>query len=463
MHPTTQDTIVAISPPPGAGGIAVLRLSGSSAFDIARMCFSAFAKTSQVVDRQAVYGVWRFPDSTEILDDVVVTAFKSPRSYTGEDVIEISCHGSTYVQKIVLESCIQAGARIANPGEYTQRAFLNGRLDLTQAEGVGDLIGRETAAAHRLAIDQMKGGISRAMAALRSELITFAALIELENDFGEEDVSFADRNELKEKILSLSNEIQRLQRSFRLGQAIKNGVPTVIAGRPNAGKSTLLNALLDDDRAIVSDIAGTTRDTIEAELVIQGVVFRLVDTAGIREATDQIEALGVERTFAAIDKASVLVYVWDVVLTAPEEVENDLRKLLKPGIQLLAVANKMDLNPYAKLEHYNQDLIDKDRFVPMSAKHEMNVGLLKEKLFSVGVGEMPPKGSAILTQARHAEALGQADKALHRVLESLEAGFGGDLVALDLRQALHFVGEVTGEITVEDLLGSIFSSFCIGK
>lgn len=468
-----RETIAAISTAPGAGGIAVVRISGPEAFQIGRACCPAFGKkaalsgvepneSADIPARKAIFGAWNHPDG-EQLDEVVVTAFIAPASYTGEDVLEISCHGSVYVQGAVLESCIAAGARLANPGEYTQRAFLNGRMDLTQAEGVADLIASESEASHRLALQQMKGGISKAMASFRQNLIDFAALIELENDFGEEDVTFADRTALKNQVGDLRTEIARLLASFKTGQAIRDGVAVVLAGRPNAGKSTLLNALLEEDRAIVSDIAGTTRDTINADLIIQGVKFRITDTAGIREATDEIEALGVERTLAEVSKASILLYVFDVVGPQPTEVTGDLVKLARPGLEVVVVANKMDLNPYTKPEHYTSDVLTADRFVPVSALNEMNVEHLKNRLFQIGVGEMPPQGSAVLTQARHTAALSQADEALARVYAGLESGLSGDLIALDLRQALHYIGEVTGEISTDDLLGAIFSGFCIGK
>ncbi len=457
-----RQTIAAISTAPGAGGIAVVRISGPQALDIGSKCCPAFAKTKIKPARRAIFSAWNHPNG-EQLDEVVVTAFVGPNSYTGEDVLEISCHGSLYVQRAVLESCIAAGARLANPGEYTQRAFLNGRMDLTQAEGVADLIASESEASHRLALNQMKGGISKAMASFRQNLIDFAALIELENDFGEEDVTFADRTALKQQVNDLRAEIARLLLSFKTGQAIRDGVAVVLAGRPNAGKSTLLNALLQEDRAIVSDIAGTTRDTINADLILQGVKFNVTDTAGIREASDEIEAMGVERTLVEVSKASVLLYVFDVVGLSPKEVKDDLVKLARPELEIIAVANKMDLNPYTKAEFFTGEHLTDDRFLPLSALNVMNVEHLKNRLFEIGVGELPPQGSAVLTQARHTAALGQAGEALERVYTGLSSNLSGDLIALDLRQAMHYIGEVTGEISTDDLLGAIFSGFCIGK
>ena len=460
-HPYAADTIVAVSTPPGAGGIAVLRLSGAEALRVAGRCFRAFAKTGDVRDRHAYYGTWSDPGG-EPLDDVVVTAFRAPRSYTGEDVVEVSCHGSVYVQRALLESCTRAGARLARPGEYTERAFLNGRVDLTQAEGVADLIASETAAAHRVALTQVRGGIAEEMAGLRAELIEFAALIELENDFGEEDVAFADRAELAARVRDLRAVIARLIASFAYGRAVREGVAAVIAGRPNAGKSTLLNALLGEDRVIVSAAAGTTRDTVDADLAIEGVRFTLTDTAGLREAADEIEALGVARSRAAVARAAVLVYVWDAAATPPEAVATDLAALRRPGLEVIGVANKMDLNPRARLEQYAGAGLTDERFVPVSARNDMNLARLREALLSAGAGERP-RGSAVLTRARHVEALREADAALGRVAGGLTSGLSGDLLALDLRQALHYVGEVTGAVSVDDLLDSIFGSFCIGK
>ena len=442
-------TIAAVSTPAGSGGVALVRISGPAAAEVGRACFRGPADRSRArreapapwqAPRRATYGAWCRPDGGEVIDDVLATFFPAPYSYTGEDVLEVGCHGSTYVQGALLASCLTAGARLAEPGEFTRRAFANGKLDLTQAEAVGDLIAAETAAAHRLARTQLAGGLSRAMRELRGDLIDFAALLELENDFGEEDVAFADRGALLTKVAALRAEIARLLASFEVGRAVREGVAAVIAGRPNAGKSTLLNALLGDDRAIVSAVAGTTRDSIEASLAIDGVAFRLVDTAGIREAADEIEALGVARTLAEVERAAVLVYVWDVVATPAEEVAADLTRLRREGLAVVGVANKMDRNPYAKHADYEATGLPPERFVPMSAANGMNVGLLRERLFAAGVGEAPARGDAVLTRARHVEALRAASEALARVADGLERGLGGDLVVLDLRQALHYVG-----------------------
>ncbi len=351
MHYNLDDTIVALSTPPGIGAIGVLRLSGPKAVEIVDSVFEG-KKLSEQPSHTAHFGTIK-DASGKALDEVVVTLFRAPRSYTREDVVEVSCHGSPYILQQVLQLFIRIGARTARPGEFTLRAFLNGRLDLSQAEAVADLVASDSAAAHQIAMQQMRGGFSREIQKLREELINFASLIELELDFSEEDVEFANRSDLRDLILKIQKLLQVLIQSFQLGNVLKHGVNTVLAGRPNAGKSTLLNALLNEERAIVSDIAGTTRDTIEEILHIQGIAYRLIDTAGIREAADQLEAIGVRKTMEKIGQAAVLVYIFDVIKSSPEEVQSDLEKLVRPGLHLLVVANKMDLNPYTTWEQYS--------------------------------------------------------------------------------------------------------------
>ncbi len=468
---TLGDTIVALATPPGVGAIGVIRLSGEDAIFIVNQVFYGKDLTAQV-SHTVHFGTIK-DEEGHLIDEVLVTVFKTPKSYTGENVAEVSCHGSPFIIQQLIQLFIKKGARLAQPGEFTLRAFLNGRMDLSQAEAVADLIAAESESAHQVALQQMRGGFSNEIKRLREELIHFASMIELELDFGEEDVEFANRQDLKDLISKIQKLIQSLLQSFLLGNVIKNGVSTVIAGRPNAGKSTLLNALLNEERAIVSEIAGTTRDTIEEVLNIKGIQFRLIDTAGIREAQDQIEAIGVQKTMEKIQQSALLVYVFDVIKTSPEEVWKDLEKLVHPGIQLLVVANKMDLNPYTKWEHYAEagngkweagnTLVSRENFIPVSAINQMNIEYLKEKLYEIALAGKVSLESTVVTNARHYEALQKAFESLNTALEGLNAGITGDFLAMDIRRALAYLGEITGEVSVEDLLENIFSKFCIGK
>ncbi len=479
-----SDIIVALATPPGVGAIGVIRLSGPGAIALTDMIFKGKVLARQA-SHTAHFGRIESLDG-QAIDEVLATIFHENKSYTGQETVEISCHGSPFIQQRIIELCLQAGARMAEPGEYTLRAFLNGRMDLSQAEAVADLIASETEAAHAVALNQLRGGFKKEIQALREELIHFASLVELELDFGEEDVEFADRDDLKALVHKIRDHLKPLIASFALGNALKTGVATVIAGRPNAGKSTLLNALLNEERAIVSDIPGTTRDTIEEVLNIKGVQFRLVDTAGIREAQDQIEAIGVQRTLDKVREAAVLLYVWDVAggMTLAE-LFADLERLRQDGLALLVVCNKMDRNPYfqtawltepsrADIHPYllgeppadlsaHAGALQEDQIVPISAKNEQNIPYLKEKLFElVSGGELKP-GNTVVTNARHHDALRRADAALVEVLTGLDSGITGDFVAQDIRRALSYLGEISGEIGVEDLLGNIFGKFCIGK
>jgi tRNA modification GTPase len=456
-----EDTIVALATPPGIGAIGVIRLSGKDAIQIADWCFKGKNLTQQA--SHTLHFGSMVDETGRLLDEVLVSVFVGPHSYTGENSVEVSCHGSPYILQEVIRLFIRQGARMAQPGEFTLRAFLNGRMDLSQAEAVADLIASGSSAAHQLAIKQLRGGVSEEIKKLRQELIDFAALTELELDFGEEDVEFADRTELRSLVQRLQELLQALIDTFQLGNAIKEGVSTVIAGRPNAGKSTLLNALLNEDRAIVSDIPGTTRDTIEEVLNIDGIQFRIIDTAGIRAAQDTIEALGVEKTLEKIRQSAVLIYVFDVIRTQPADLERDLKALLHDDIQLLVVANKMDLNPYTGYEHYANPLFGPDQWVPISAINQMNIGFLKEKLYEVAVQSQISLDGAILSNARHYEALRKAHESLSNVLVGLDNRVTMDFVAMDIRHSLAYLGEITGEISTDDLLDSIFSRFCIGK
>lgn len=456
-----MDTIIALATPPGTGAIGVIRVSGPEAIRLTAAVFKG--KKLEDQPGHTLHFGSIYDEEGRLLDEVLVSLFRGPRSYTGEDATEISCHGSHYILQEVMALLLRKGARLAKPGEFTLRAFLNGRMDLSQAEAVADLIASESASAHAIAMQQMRGGFSSEIRRLRQELIDFAALIELELDFGEEDVEFADRADLKDLIRRILRLMHDLAQSFQLGNAIKNGVSTVIAGRPNAGKSTLLNALLNEERAIVSEIAGTTRDTIEETLHIGGVAFRIIDTAGIREAHDAIEAVGVAKTLEKVRQSALLVYVFDVVRTSPEAVRADLEQLVGPDTRLLVVANKMDLNPYTSYAHYACELLPESAWVPVSALNNMNVEFLKEKLLnSVLQGELRTEHT-VVANARHYEALLKASESLTDALRSIETGISGDFIAMDIRRALTFLGEITGEISSEDLLDSIFSRFCIGK
>lgn len=607
-----SDTIVALATPQGVGAIGVIRLSGPKAIGIVDAVFPAKNLLKQA-GHTVHFGTIR-NEENKIIDEVLATLFVAPRSYTGENVVEVSCHGSDYIIQELIQLFIRQGARLAQAGEFTMRAFLNGQMDLSQAEAVADLIASSSASSHQLAMQQMRGGFSNEIAALRQQLIDFASLIELELDFGEEDVEFANRDDLKVLVEKIQSVLRQLIQSFQLGNVLKKGVSTVIAGRPNAGKSTLLNALLNEERAIVSDIAGTTRDTIEEVLNIKGVEFRLIDTAGIREAEDTIEAMGVEKTLEKVRQSSLLIYVFDIIETSPEEVRSDLEKLIQEGMHVLVVANKMDLNPYTKWEHYfdsspgpssgggeaavlgkwkttdaktfkmlqakarelrknptpaeaalwphirrrqiegcefrrqhivgsfipdflclehklileidggyhqlpevklrdeerteileamgyevlrfkNEEVLEnldevvirirtrlkwyksntppgeeglgvelpRSSWVPIIAREGMNIPYLKEKLYQAVLSEEVNTDSTIVSNARHYEALEQSYQALDAVLNGMATGITSDFIAMDIRRSLHHLGEITGEISTDDLLGNIFGKFCIGK
>jgi tRNA modification GTPase len=392
-----------------------------------------------------------------VLDEVVVALFKAPRSYTGENVVEISCHGSHYVQEQVLQSLTTQGIRMAKPGEFTQRAFLNGKLDLVQAESVADLIASNTEASKKTALLNMRGGFSNIIKQLRDQLLSFSALIELELDFSQEDVEFADRSQLFGLLSEASIQVRQLLQSFRLGNVIKNGVQVAIIGKPNAGKSTLLNTLLREDRAIVSDIAGTTRDTIEEVLNINGVLFRLIDTAGIREHSgDVIESMGMEKSLAKMREADVVIYLYDVTQTTADELAIMTTQLQQEGIQYLLVGNKADEAGKALLPQESHSIY-------ISAKKGEGVDLLQQKLFDLAVADTVEKDQTVITNARHVDALQKIETALQDIQNGLRDGVPGDLVALDIRHCLHYLGEISGEVTNEDQLDYIFSKFCIGK
>ncbi len=455
-----NNTICAISTPSGNGAIAVIRLSGSEALQICERVFQPQNKKIKLTKAQPNtihYGNIIY--NNEIIDDVLISVFKAPKSYTGEDSIEISCHGSVYIQKKILEILINEGANFAKPGEFTQRAFLNGKLDLSQAEGVADVIASESEASHRLAIQQMKGGFSAKLNDLRGLLIHFVSLIELENDFAEEDVEFADRTQLNTIIDDVDKHLTELIQSFKYGNVIKNGVPVAIVGRPNSGKSTLLNTLLNENRAIVSEIAGTTRDTIEEIVNIEGVQFRFIDTAGLRKTSDEIEKIGVEKAIEKIDNSTIYIYLFDINLISVNEVETDLNEL-NNNINRIVVANKTDLVTENKIQEFNNSDLD---CLFISAKQNESIDLLKETLVKNINDSITNPNGIVVTNLRHYEALVKAQQSIHETKDGIENEMPTDIIALDIRNAIHNIGEITGEISSNEVLGSIFSRFCIGK
>ena len=445
------DTIIALSTAPGIGAIAVIRLSGPDAIGLTERLF-----TKSLADKSShTVHFGKLKQGDRELDEVVVALFKGPNSYTGEDVIEISCHGSVFIQREIINAFIGEGARLAKAGEFTMRAFANGKLDLSQAEAVADLIASESEAAHELAMHQLRGGFSKEINTLREKLIHFASLIELELDFSEEDVEFADRDDLKKLVDEITGVVKNLVDSFATGNVVKQGVPVAILGAPNMGKSTLLNALLNEERAIVSDIAGTTRDTIEDTTNIDGIQFRFVDTAGIRETDDTIESIGIERAWEKAHEASIVLYLVDTTSTTAEEIatirSNFEQKVDQQRKLLVVVGNKSDLGAASELPDLN-----------LSAKNREGLDALSKQLTAF-VHEGLAGNHSVVTNARHYEALSSAFKSLTEVRAGLDQNITGDFLAIDIRKALHHLGEITGEITTDDLLGNIFSKFCIGK
>lgn len=452
-----SDTIVAVSTGQGVAAISLIRMSGPLAIEITDKIFTG-ALLAKEKSHTLNYGIIKDEQGVH-LDDVVIGLYRGPKSYTSEDVIEISCHGSPYIVKEIMALLIRLGARPADAGEFTMRAFMHGRMDLSQAEAVADLIASQSRASHTLAVQQMKGGVSSEIKNLREKLLDFVSLIELELDFGEEDVEFADREKLKSLVEEIITLTSRLKETFHLGNAIKEGIPTVIAGRPNAGKSTLLNKLLNEERAIVSAIPGTTRDTIEEILVIEGIQFRLIDTAGIREAHDEIESIGIGRTMEKIGLASILIYVFDITTLTPKQVAEDIASIQPENAKVILAANKMDLNPYAVADEWK---IKDYPIVPLSAMNNMNIPFLIETL-GESVAKDIPADLPMISSARHYHALERTQSRLDDVIKGLNSGITHDFLAQDIRQALHHLAEITGEISTEDVLGNIFGRFCIGK
>lgn len=452
-----DDTIVALATPQGIGAIGVIRVSGKETFTILNQLFPS--KDLQAQPSHTIQ-VGFLKEGEQVLDEVVLSLFKGPRSYTGENVIEISCHGSPFIQEQVIRAITKLGARLAKPGEFTQRAFLNGKLDLAQAESVADLIASNTEASRKTALHNMRGGFSSDLKQLREQLIRFSAMIELELDFSQEDVEFADRTALKQLIDELDESIQQLIRSFSLGNVIRNGVQVAIIGKPNAGKSTLLNALLNENRAIVSDIAGTTRDTIEEIININGILFRLVDTAGIREHTsDIIEQIGVEKSLEKMNASDIVLYLFDVNETTVEELKTFEQTLKEKNIQYLLVANKVD----TAVTTVMQGMVHFPSTLFISAKTNTGIDVLKQALTQKAISGDVNTEATIVTNARHYDALLKLSQSLTDVRNGMNDHIPGDLLALDIRQCLHYLGLITGEITNEDQLDFIFSKFCIGK
>ncbi len=453
MSPT-DDTIIALATPPGVSALGIIRLSGKNAIALTQEVFKG-----KKLDQQPSHTIHLGTiGEGRAIDEVMVSLFKEPNSFTKENSVEISCHGSPVIIKEIIKLFLKRGVRLAEPGEFTKRAFLNGRFDLAQAEAVADLIHAETDNARQAALNQMRGGFSKEIQKLREELIHFASLIELELDFGEEDVEFAKREDLKKLILQIQSYLTSLIQSFDQGNVIKNGIPTVIAGKPNAGKSTLLNALLNEEKAIVSEIPGTTRDVIEDEMIVGGIAFRFMDTAGLRETTDIVESIGVERTRDRMKKASLILYLFDLANTTLEEVRAEEAELKKLGIPYLKIGNKMDKASMAFI-----DLLKKEDFLFISASAKTNIQALKEKIVSQFQIKEIKQGDVVVTNLRHYQNLVQTHLSLKRVLAGMEMGTTGDFLAMDIRQALHYLGEITGTITSDDLLANIFGKFCIGK
>lgn len=465
MNPIFNDTIIAVATPPGIGAIAVIRLSGPDAIHRCNQFFKP-AKGPKELINQASHTLHFGTIQSEgsVIDEVLVSLFKAPHSYTGEHTVEISCHGSSYIQQAIVQLFLKNGVRLASPGEFTLRAFLNGKLDLSQAEAVADLIESNSAASHQVALQQMRGGYSKEIELLRQELLHFASLLELELDFSEEDVEFADRRQFNQLIDKIRTALNQLIDSFAVGNVLKNGIPIAIVGAPNVGKSTLLNALLKEDKAIVSEIAGTTRDAIEDDIIINGVLYRFIDTAGIRETSDVIETIGIKKTFQKIEQALVVMYLVDATTLTEAQakaLQLELTKIKEqfPAKIVLVVVNKIDLKQPLAI----QTVLKDQTVLEIAAKTGQGVHELVEKLTAlVNTGALTAN-DLIVTNSRHFEAFTKALEALNEVKEGLNNELSGDLLAIDVRQALFHLGEVTGQITSDDLLGNIFANFCIGK
>ena len=468
-----QDTIIALATPSGIGAIAIIRLSGNNAIGIVDQFFtSKIGNKSLLKQRTHTIHLGHIMDNDRYIDEVLVSVFKNPHSYTGENVVEISCHGSIFIQQEIMQLFIQNGIRLANPGEFTLRAFLNGKLDLSQAEAVADLIASDSKSSHQIAMQQMRGGFSNEIEQLRKELLNFASLIELELDFAEEDVEFANRDDFQKLVIKIINVLKRLIESFAYCNVLKNGIPVAIIGEPNVGKSTLLNTLLNEEKAIVSSIAGTTRDAIEDELTINGISYRFIDTAGIRDTKDTIESIGIRKTFEKASQAQVIMFLLDSSILRNRDIAHQ-KELLKfvqseidkiktkfPDKKIIIVANKTDLLSEKEIEFLNKTI---KNTLLLSAKNKEGIEELKNQLTSmVNIGALS-NNQTIVSNSRHFEALNNALTEIGNVQNGIDTSLSSDLIAIDIRQALSYLGEITGKVTNEDLLGNIFANFCIGK
>jgi len=455
-----HDNIIALATPQGVGAIGVIRLSGK---DVIKICGKVFYTKNKLKDLTKVKGhtlhFGTIKDKDIVIDEVLVSVFKAPHSYTGENSIEISCHGSQYIQQEIINLFLKIGVKMATAGQFTLRAFLNGKLDLSQAEAVADLIASNSKASHQIAMQQMRGGFSSDLKNLRQDLLNFASLIELELDFAEEDVNFANRDEFKKLLAKITKLLKSLINSFAIGNVLKNGIPVAIVGEPNVGKSTLLNALLNDDKAIVSEIAGTTRDSIEDELIINGVLYRFVDTAGLRETKDIVENIGIKKTFENIEKAQLILYLVDATKINNSEVKTDNLQKKYPNKKIITLINKSDLiNDFDNSKHKTQN-----SKLYISAKYKTGIKVLIKTLTDLSDTEKLSPNQTIVSNARHFEALNQALNSINEVSTGLRHKLSSDLMAIDIREALHHLGKITGEVTNDDLLGNIFANFCIGK
>jgi len=459
-----KDNIIALATPAGSGAISIIRISGSKSIEITDSLFKS-KNGSKLIDKNShTITLGQITDGNRIIDQVLISLFIAPKSYTSENVVEISCHGSSYVQNEIIKLFIDNGCRAAKAGEFTLRAFLNGKIDLSQAEAVADLISSKSSASHKIALDQMRGGFKSDIKELRQQLLDFASLIELELDFSEEDVGFANLNELKKLIHKIKETISVLIDSFAAGNVIKNGIPIVIVGEPNTGKSTLLNAILNDERAIVSDIPGTTRDTVEDEIILNGINYRFIDTAGIRATKDKIESVGIKKTFEKVESSSIVLYMLDSSVTDSNKINDSkqiINKIIKdfPDKNLIIVANKIDIGDSKLIESHFKEF----KHICVSAKHSTNIDELKQQISScIDLNEINTN-SSVVTNSRHYDLLCKSSVEIENVLKGIDDKISGDLLAIDIRQALQYLGELTGEVTNDEVLGNIFSKFCIGK